>query len=540
MKLTGLVLLLIQPFFLWTKAGAFSCPSRYPLRVRLSSQESTNVGHSLGIHAKERRTSVLFQTIDIGEVDPQAPRNETTVSMAAPDVHNVELSRARQALPKNDELDRTIIGTAFPNMVNMLVVPLVNSVDTYWVGRIGSALALAGQAAANNAFMTIFYILNFLPIMTAPLVAEAVASGDNQKAQDRVVESVFLCTLFGGLGAIFLVGFPRTALSAILPQGAAVMDYAAPYLRWRALSIVPALLSSTGFAAYRGLLDTVTPLKVSFAANVLNLVLDPILVFNAGMGFVGAALATAVAEFMSGMVYMKLLLKRKLIVLRNILKPPSMEALVPLFEGASAMLLRQVAINLSYIAAARKAQAMDPTHGVAAAAYGIVFQLYSIGLVIHFAMQNTAATLVPSARAQSGIEAARRTADRTLVWGTIVGVILAAIQFFSLPALVPLFSTLPQVQQAAKTPAMIAALLHILNGPAFSGHGVMLGLGLYKDLALISAASTAALVVALMTPLLGTTLEGILLAQIFFCVTNAAGVLWHHFRIGPLAKRKRL
>jgi Na+-driven multidrug efflux pump len=33
----------------------------------------------------------------------------------------------------------------------------------------GSALALAGQAAANNAFMTIFYFLNFLPIITAPL-----------------------------------------------------------------------------------------------------------------------------------------------------------------------------------------------------------------------------------------------------------------------------------------------------------------------------------------------------------------------------------
>lgn len=369
-------------------------------------------------------------------------------------------------------------------------------------------------------------------------MADAVASGDDERAQDRVMESVFLCTLFGGLGGIFLVGFPRTALSAVLPQGAAAMDYAAPYLRWRALSIVPALLSSTGFAAYRGLLDTVTPLKVSFAANALNLILDPVLIFNAGMGFVGAALATAVAETLSGMVYMKLLLKRKLVVLRKLFKPPSLESLVPILEGASAMLVRQLAINLSYIAAARKAQAMDPTHGVAAAAYGIVFQLYSIGIVINIAMQNTAATLVPAARAKEGDDSARRTADRTFVWGTVVGVLLAAFQFLSLPYVVPLFSTLPHVQEAARTPAMIAALLHILNGPGFTGHGVMLGLGQYKDLALITAASTVALVVAL-TSWLGTTLEGILFAQIFYCVVNGVGVLWHYFRVGPLATRKK-
>jgi Na+-driven multidrug efflux pump len=116
--------------------------------------------------------------------------------------------------------------------------------------------------------------------------------------------------------------------------------------------------------------------------------------------------------------------------------------------------------------------------------------------------------------------------------------LLAAFQFFSLPYVVPLFSTLPHVQEAARTPAMIAALLHILNGPGFTGHGVMLGLGQYKDLALITAASTVALVAAL-TSWLGTTLEGILFAQIFYCVINGVGVLWHYFRVGPLATRKK-
>ena len=46
--------------------------------------------------------------------------------------------------------------------------------------------------------------------------------------------------------------------------------------RLRALGFLPALLSSTCFAAYRGLLDTATPLKISLAYNLLNALLDPV------------------------------------------------------------------------------------------------------------------------------------------------------------------------------------------------------------------------------------------------------------------------
>jgi len=48
------------------------------------------------------------------------------------------------------------------------------------------------------------------------------------------------------------------------------------------LGMIPALFSATGFAAYRGLLNTVTPMKVSLTANLLNLVLDPLCIFGLG------------------------------------------------------------------------------------------------------------------------------------------------------------------------------------------------------------------------------------------------------------------
>jgi Na+-driven multidrug efflux pump len=175
--------------------------------------------------------------------------------------------RYRNLVPTMDALDKRIIATALPSMVNLAVVPIVNAVDTFWVGRMGVALALAGQGAANQAFFTLFFLINYLPTITAPLVATAVGSGDIDQARRRVCESLFLTSLLGGLGTILLCVYPRIGLAPILDKSAPAMAYAVPYLRVRAISLVPALIGSTGFAAFRGALDTVTPLKVSLAAK---------------------------------------------------------------------------------------------------------------------------------------------------------------------------------------------------------------------------------------------------------------------------------
>lgn len=286
-----------------------------------------------------------------------------------------------------DELDRKILDTAIPSMINLAVVPIVNSVDTFWVGQMGVALALAGQAAANQAFFTLYFLIAFLPTITAPLVAKAVGSNDLDAAQSRVCEAIFLSNLLGGLGTIFLVGFPHQALKLVLSGDAPALEYAVPYLRLRALSMVPSLFSATGFAAYRGLLNTVTPLKVSLVTNAVNLVVDPLFIFSMRLGAAGAALATAGSEILGGLIYLKLLLRRKLVRWSRLLRPPSMKSLIPLLQGGAAMLMRQATLNVAFLTAARRAQAMDPT-GVAAAAYGEFTSTFKERLRILLSCQN--------------------------------------------------------------------------------------------------------------------------------------------------------
>lgn len=429
----------------------------------------------------------------------------------------------------------SIIRTALPSMLNLAVVPLVNAVDTFYVGRLGNALALAGQAAANQAFFTLFFLVSYLPTITAPRVASAVASGNAEQAQARVCESLFLSNIMGLLGTILLAGFPVVGLSLVLPKGSLAMEFAAPYLRVRALSFIPALISATGFAAYRGLLDTVTPLKVSLFTNLVNLVLDPIFIFPARMGLIGAAVATAISETTGGLLYLRLLLKKSLVQWRLLIKPPTLKSLIPLLLGGASMLGRQIVLNVGFITAGRRAQAMDPT-GVSAAAYGIVMQLYAIGIVVQVAMQGTAAALVPASMAKSGKKEAQHVADRIFVWGSIVGVILGATQLIARPWLVPVFSTLPAVQEAVRVPMLLTSILHMVNGPVFAGEGTMLGLGCYRDLMLLTAGGVATMVAALLSPL-GSTLNGVFGSILIFNCVQAIAVVAHFLRIGPLAER---
>ena len=285
---------------------------------------------------------------------------------------------------------------------------------------------------SNQCFFSMYFLIAFIPTITAPLVAKAAGSGDQNAACERVCEALFLANVLGVIGSLILVLRPSLVLNLVLPAGAPAAPYAIDYLRLRSLSLIPALLSAVGFAAFRGMLDTVTPLKVSLASNALNLVLDPILIFGCKMGVAGAALATAASEAGAGLIYVALLLQRKLLKLGRRFTPPKLVSLLPLLKGGSAMLLRQAALNVAFVSATWMTQAMDST-GVSAAVYSITNTLYSLGLVITLAMQATGATLVPSALAAGGEDAARRVADRLLGWSTLISVSMALGQVQTIP-----------------------------------------------------------------------------------------------------------
>lgn len=296
------------------------------------------------------------------------------LSAASTKIADQSIAGYENPWPNGDALDRRILNIAMPATLNLAIVPLVGAADTFWVGKMANALALAGQGAANQMFNSAFWIASFLPSIVTPLVAKAAAAGDQEGIQNRVGEAIFLATLMGIFCTTMLSLYPHKALNLVLAADAGSRVYAVEYLSKRSISLIPALLSTVGFAAFRGTMDVITPLKISLLSNIINCILDPIFIFSLKLGAGGAAVATVVAEFASLLLYIRALVSKKMLNIAKMLKPPSLVALKPLLLGGIGVQLRAVSLNVAFLAVTKATQALDTT-GTAAAAHSITVQV---------------------------------------------------------------------------------------------------------------------------------------------------------------------
>ena len=209
---------------------------------------------------------------------------DTTVNVVA---NATALSTIPRTWPCGDELDRRLILLSLPVIANFAIGPLIGAVDLFWVNRMGDALAVAGQAAANQVFYSAFWLTSFLPSITATLISKENAQNNTEGVQDAICQALVVGVFMALVSSIVLLRYPEQVLGSVLPAGAPALRYAKPYLLIRAFAFIPALISLVGFSAFRGIMDTLTPVKISLFANVFNAVLDPILIFTFAMGVPG-------------------------------------------------------------------------------------------------------------------------------------------------------------------------------------------------------------------------------------------------------------
>ena len=443
-----------------------------------------------------------------------------------------------EVLPRNDETDKLIMKLFIPAVLNFLIIPLVGIVDVFWVGRMGDAVALAAQGAANQVFQSAFWIISFIPSVVAPMVARAAAGGDKAELQNKIGEGIF-CAFIVGLFGMTVMGClrnPALGLVGLDPVSATGIQ-AAPYIGIRALTFIPAIVSTVGFAAFRGTLDVTTPMKITLASQLMNVILDPIFIFGFGtikaLGVAGAALATSMSELVAAGLYIGTLLKRNLVTVRSMLKPPDAKAIGALLVGGAGVQLRSLAQNITFLAVTRTILTMDST-GTAAAAHTVSSQVFQLGAIAILALSTIATILIPQrmhSKELGGPLAAKAVADRLLAWGILIGVFLFFMQSAAIFAL-PFFTPIKDVQTFAVLPTLIGAALQPLNGIVFVAEGLMQGHQAFLRLAGGMFVSTGVMLTALRFE--GSTLPGVWMCFAAFNTCRLLFALRHHFVDGPL------
>jgi putative MATE family efflux protein len=114
-----------------------------------------------------------------------------------------------------------------------------------------------------------------------------------------------------GLGLGFLLKNYQTGIITFLYNPDPVtLSLISAYLNVLFWGYVVFFVSSNGRSIVQALGDTMTPLIVFGGANVLNMILDPILIFTLDMGITGAALATVIANLVACVVIYFIIIKR--------------------------------------------------------------------------------------------------------------------------------------------------------------------------------------------------------------------------------------
>lgn len=400
-----------------------------------------------------------------------------------------------------DTLNRRIVALALPALGALAADPLVSMVDTAFVGRLG-VVPLAALGVNASVFSLAFVVFNFLAYGTTPMVARSVARGDRARAGRLAVEALTLALLTGALALAVL----QAAAGPILEIMGATGDLREPaltYLRIRAFAGPAVLLITAGHGIFRGWHDTRTPLVVTLGLNVVNLVLDPILIFGLGWGLAGAAIATVVAQWAGALAFVFLILGPRREALGIRLVAPRPADLVPLLQVGGALLVR----TLSLVATMTLATAVATRLGtLAVAAHQVATQLWLLLALVVDALAVAAQALVGSA----GGREARRVANRLLIWGAILGLGLAAAFGLARPWLPRIFTDDPDAIARVDTLLPFVIWMQPLNALVFVWDGIFMGAGEFRYLALqmLLSAAAAAAILLLVVPL-GWGLAGV-------------------------------
>jgi putative MATE family efflux protein len=193
----------------------------------------------------------------------------------------------------------TLFVFALPILAGNVLQSLNGSVNAVWVGRFLGEQALAATANANNIMFFLIGAVFGVGMAATILVAQAMGAKDLAQARRVIGTSA---TFFLGVSiAIALAGLPLSrAILGWMGTPADALPLADAYLRIIFMAVPFLYMFAFLSAILRGAGDTRTPFVFLLLAVVLDIVVNPLLIFGLGpfpeMGIAGSAMATFVAN----------------------------------------------------------------------------------------------------------------------------------------------------------------------------------------------------------------------------------------------------
>lgn len=342
-------------------------------------------------------------------------------------------------------LNRAIFLLAIPMVLEMVLESLFAVVDVFWVAKLGSD-AVATVGLTESMASLIFAIAMGLSLSTTAMVSRRIGEKDPEAAAVAAVQAILLgiaTSLVVGLPCLFLA--PR--LLALMGASPAIIATGSSYARIYLGGMGVIMLLFLNNAIFRGAGDAAIAMRLLWVSNIINLILDPCLIFGLGpfprLGVTGAALATFTGRSIGVLYQFYRLLKgtERIRVLARQIRL-NLGVMRRLMRVSQTGILQFVIAHASWIGLVRIISLFG---SAALAGYTVAIRIVIFAILPSWGLSNAAATLVGQNLGAGHPERAEKSVWRTGLYNMIfLGSIGVAFVLWTVPV-IHLFTRDPAV-----------------------------------------------------------------------------------------------
>ena len=190
-------------------------------------------------------------------------------------------------------MNREILRIALPNIISNITVPIMGIVSTMIAGHLGDSVTTIGALAIGvSIFNFIYWNCSFIRMGTSGITAQAFGAGDNHTTTLMLARAVVVSVAVGFTMLLFQKPLGLVALK-IMNGGEMVADYF--FARIWAVPAGVLLFGLNGWLT--GMQNAVIPMIVAIVVNIIHIACSLWFAFPLGMGIVGIAYASVVAQW---------------------------------------------------------------------------------------------------------------------------------------------------------------------------------------------------------------------------------------------------
>ena len=209
----------------------------------------------------------------------------------------------------NAPISKALLAMGIPTMLGMMVNAIYNLVDAYFVGGLGTS-----QMRAISVVYPLGQVVVGLGLLfgngSASYLSRLLGNREQEQANRVASTALYSSVAVGAVMIIFSLIFLRPILR-LLGATDSIMPYAMTYAGIYVVSCIFNVFNVTMNNIVTSEGAAKTTMFALMAGAVLNIGLDPVFIYTLDMGVAGAAIATAISQIVSTLIYLTFIFRKK-------------------------------------------------------------------------------------------------------------------------------------------------------------------------------------------------------------------------------------